>query len=234
MLTDGQRRSFAEDGYLVVKGVFHVDELSWLGGEARALTHGHAVRSAASAWSSDEAPAGSFINVHQRQEAFRRLATHPRLRALAASLTGGPVRLLRTRLLPGRRQADPIWRQDAEFWRRTGLHDGASAVTAAIVLDGHYAETGALRVLPGSHRPDAAARPAARLSASLGTVILLHCAARYALAQPDALTARPALLVTYDAIASTSLETSQPERYVPQPPNAADGSLWPVPIWIAG
>lgn len=230
MLTEGQRRSFADDGYLAVKSVFHVDELAWLGGEVRAVTHGYAARSAASAWSSDEAPAGSFIDVHLRQEAFRRLAIHPRLRALASELACRPVRLLRTRLFPGGRSSDAIWRRDAEIWRRAGLHDRANAVTAAIVLDGYYAEIPALYVLSGSHRADVALCPAVRLSASLGTVILLHCSTRYAVHQRGH-ASRPAFLASYEVIAA--LEAEPARRPEPMPP-AADASLWPVPIWIAG
>lgn len=230
MLTDSQRRSFDDAGYLVVPGVFHVDELAWLGGEARSVVHGHAAKFA-SAWSSDEAPAGSFIDVHLRQDAFRRLAAHPRLRALVSGLSGKPVRLLRTRLFPGARSGDPIWRRDAEIWRRTHLHDEASAITAAIVLDGHYAEAPALHVLPGSHR-DSAPKPPLHLGATLGSVILLHCATRYALRQPGG-AARPAFLVTYDTVAVREAEPAQ-DRNIAIPPPAADASLWPVPIWIAG
>lgn len=126
MLSDSQRQSFDDDGYLVIPRVFHVDELAWLGEEARSVVHGHAAKSA-STWSSDEAPAGSFIDVHLRQEAFRRLAVHPRLRALTSGLTRTPVRLLRTRLVPGARTGDPIWRRDAEIWRRTRLHEHSNA-----------------------------------------------------------------------------------------------------------
>lgn len=230
MLTEAQRRSFADDGYLVVKGVFHVDELAWLGGEVRAVTHGHAARSAAWVWSSDEAPAGSFIDVHLRQEAFRRLAIHPRLRALTSELAGCPVRLLRTRLFPGGRSNDAIWRRDAEIWRRAGLHDRANAVTAAVMLDGYYAEAPALHVLSGSHRADAALCPAVRLSASLGTVILLHCSTRYA-ARQQGHTPRPTFFVTYEAVAALEAEpVRRPEPMAPM----TDASLWPVPIWTAG
>lgn len=231
MLSDSQRRCFDDDGYLVVPRVFHVDELAWLGGEARSVTHGHGAPSA-SAWSSDEAPAGSFIDLHLRQDSFRRLAIHPRLRALASDLAGKPVQLLRTRLFPGARAGDPIWRRDAEIWRRTHLHDGSNAITAAIVLDGHYAERPAFHVLPGSHR-DGAARPPLHLKATLGSVILLHCATRYALHQPGSRTARPAFLVTYDAVATRDAEPAH-ERNATLPPPASDASLWPVPIWIAG
>ena len=231
MLSDSQRRSFDDDGYLVVPRVFHVDELAWLGGEMRSVVHSHAAPFA-SAWSSDEAPAGSFIDLHLRQEAFRRLAVHPRLRALAAGLAGQPVRLLRTRLFPGARSGDPIWRRDAEIWRRTRLHDGANAITAVVVLDGHYAERPAFHVLPGSHRDDAAGQPI-HLEAALGSVILLHCATRYALRQPGN-AARPAFLVTYDAVPALEAEPARGQNAAPPPPAAADASLWPVPIWIAG
>lgn len=230
MLTDSQRRSFDDDGYLLMPRVFHVDELAWLGGEARSVVHGHGARFA-SAWSSDEAPAGSFIDLHLRQDAFRRLAAHPRLWALAASLAGKPVRLLRTRLFPGARSGDPIWRRDAEIWRRTHLHDDSNAVTAAVMLDGHYADVPALHVIPGSHR-DGAAKPPLHLKATLGSVILLHCATRYALRQPGG-AARPAFLVTYDAVAALEAEPVR-ERNAALPPPASDASLWPVPIWIAG
>lgn len=229
MLSNSQRQFFDDSGYLVVPGVFHVDELAWLGGEARSVVHGHAAKSA-STWSSDEAPAGSFIDVHLRQEAFRRLASHPRLRALASGLTQAPVRLLRTRLFPGTRSGDPIWRRDAEIWRRTRLHERSSAITAAVVLDGHYADVPALHVIPGSHRHDASAP--LHLKAALGSVILLHCAVRYALRQPGGI-ARPTFLATYDAVTALDAEPVH-ERNAALPPPASDASLWPVPIWIAG
>ncbi|MGE0270280.1 MAG: phytanoyl-CoA dioxygenase family protein [Alphaproteobacteria bacterium] len=231
MLSDGQRQSFDDDGYLVIPRVFHVDELAWLGGEVRSVVHGYATRPRPSVWSSDEAPAGTFIDVHRREEAFRRLAAHPRLHTLASDVAHGPVRLLRTRLYPGARFGDLIWRRDSEIWRRTGLLDGASALTAAVVLDGPHAAATALHVLPRSHRSEnGGVKPPVRLSASLGSVILLHCATRYALRQPgDA--ARAAFLVTYDEAVETK-ETR--EQCQGTPPYSADASLWPVPIWIAG
>lgn len=235
MLSDSQHRSFEDDGYLVVPDVFHVDELAWLGGEVRTVVHGYATRPPPSAWSSDEAPAGTFIDVHLHEDAFRRLAAHPRLRALASGLGRKPVRLLRTRLCPGARsgRGDPIWRRDSEIWRRTGLLDNPKALTAIIVLDGHYAKATALHVLPASHRAaGGTAKPAARLAASLGSVILLDCATRYALGQPgDA--ARPAFLVTYGEAAVHEAAPHGAGHGMP-PPYAADTSLWPVPIWIAG
>lgn len=243
MLSKSQRQAFDRDGFLAVPGVFQVDELSWLGSEARALDLQLSSRPRPSPlrWSSDEAPSGTHIDVHKREEAFRRLASHPRLLALAQGVSLSPVRLYRTRLCPGARlgRGDPIWRRDFEIWRRSAGLRAPNAVTAAVVLDGHYSDASALHAVPGSHRRSNPAAPDAvepvRLSATFGSVILLHCATSYALSQPGDTAARLLFLVTYDTAAAVDRipELEPVERAMPLP-QASDGSLWPVPLWISG
>jgi ectoine hydroxylase len=96
-------------------------------------------------------------DLHLASEAFRRLASHPRLAAPVMRLLGGPVFLYQTRLnlkIGLREQAASgyPWHQDFSTWHfRDGLPE-PRAVVAFVYLDDVTPCNAPLLVIPGSHR----------------------------------------------------------------------------------
>jgi ectoine hydroxylase-related dioxygenase (phytanoyl-CoA dioxygenase family) len=139
MLTVAQRQSFVEAGYIVVEGVLQGELLA-------------AVRREAAALSATEPPNVGRRVWHERalfrRRAFRDVLDVPGLVAAARDLIGDDVQLLALDLLlvrPG--QGEVGWHRDVTFVCNKTL-----SINTGIYLQDMTAETGTLRVVPGSHR----------------------------------------------------------------------------------
>lgn len=79
------------------------------------------------------------------------LASHPSLVGLARSLLGGDCETFGFTYLvkPPRSPLVVLWHQDGHPWHQRGILD---AVTVWVALDDAGADSGGLRVMPGSHR----------------------------------------------------------------------------------
>jgi hypothetical protein len=227
MLSENQRRSFEDRGYLAFGSVFTFEEAGWLGDEALAM--------------SLRLPHGSshpaYFDLHLRSEPFRRLADNPRLLGLAQDLSAAPLRLSHTRLCPAREaDGDAISRHDHGAWEPMA-EPMKGRITAAVMLDVRHDDHPALYLTPGSHRRlagDIGAETPIDVAVPFGSVVMLHDGVRYALARPDTPHARSLFLVSY-APEAGSLQEESPDHRLPTPyPARGDNSLWPLAFWVAG
>ncbi len=150
--TNEQRRTFAENGWLVVPNVLSATELERYGA---AVDRGVAARSA-----HDSRPLAertlyeqSFrqcINLWEDCDDVRPLTFHPRIAEIAAELLEVPaLRLWHDQALykeAGGRETDP--HHDQPYWPIVETN----TVTAWIAFDGADLESGCMGFVPGSHR----------------------------------------------------------------------------------
>ena len=150
--TNEQRKTFAENGWLVAPSVLSALELERYGA---AVDRGVAARSA-----NDSRPLESrtlyeqsfrqCINLWEDREDVRPLTFHPRIAQIAAELLEVPaLRLWHDQALykeAGGRETDP--HHDQPYWPLVETN----TITAWIAFDGADLETGCMGFVPGSHR----------------------------------------------------------------------------------
>lgn len=199
-LDTAQLDEFDRRGYLLLEGAFTAAELDRLEADLPAITDRERARVVL------DGASGTVRMVHGSHltnDAFARLARHPRLVHPVEQLLGGPVYVYQSRLnlkegLKSRPSQGYPWHQDFSTWNSRDLLPEPRAVVVFTFLDDVTACNAPLMVIPGSHRdgllpegesttgtyreiaPDTLARLAARegVAAGLGrrgTVLLMHC-----------------------------------------------------------
>jgi ectoine hydroxylase-related dioxygenase (phytanoyl-CoA dioxygenase family) len=150
---------YADNGYLLVKGLFSPEEA------ARFRQEGHDLIDRLSAyddveatWDSARGTAGAtrtrLLHCHSvefHSGVFARLIVEPRLTDIAAALLGGPnVQLHHTKLFikPPENGSPFPMHQDYPFFE----HEHHRVLAAIIHFDDAPEEKGCLRVVPGSHK----------------------------------------------------------------------------------
>lgn len=161
--TEQQKKSYAEQGFLVVEGFLDDRELGeWRAAVDRAVeARGRQVvppRSVAE----DDPPAGNpeaqeyydrvftqRLNLWQTDEDVRRLMLQPALGRWAADLAGvDGIRIWHDQALTKERYANPTaFHLDVPFWSFTS----ADAITIWVALDDATLQNGCLCYIPGSH-----------------------------------------------------------------------------------
>jgi len=161
--TEQQKRSYAEQGFLVVEGFLDDRELGeWRAAVGRAVeARGRQVvppRSVAE----DNSPAAKSeaqeyydrvftqrLNLWQTDEDVRRLMLQPALGRWAADLAGvDGIRIWHDQALIKERYANPTaFHLDVPFWSFTS----ADAITIWVALDDATLQNGCLHYIPGSH-----------------------------------------------------------------------------------
>lgn len=132
ILTPTQLAFFADFGYLIVPGIVR-DEIPWLRSEFDALLR-----------DPDGTPSRRGIVPYVESTArLRSLLEHPRLGRVIADLAGERWTYL---------SSDGAFRHGDTHWHADGTWPGFCFAKVAIYLDRVTRETGALRVIPGSHR----------------------------------------------------------------------------------
>jgi ectoine hydroxylase-related dioxygenase (phytanoyl-CoA dioxygenase family) len=158
MLTDEQKLFYAENGYVVIKGLLSAEEAA----SYRKETHDLAARLSAiqninSTWgSADSVSKGKetkLLHCHDVQfqsGALAQLITDERIGKTAADIIGPNVQLHHTKMFikPSEKGSPFPMHQDAPFFP----HDNHSMIAVIVHFDDAPIEKGCLRVVPGSHK----------------------------------------------------------------------------------
>jgi ectoine hydroxylase-related dioxygenase (phytanoyl-CoA dioxygenase family) len=158
MLTEEQKAFYAENGYVVVRGMFTPEECAAYRAECHHLAERlMQLRNINAAWGSAKDLAGAadtvVLHCHDVQfqsAAFARLITDERLAGAASSIIGPNVQLHHTKMFikPPEKGAPFPLHQDAPYFP----HDNHSMIAAIIHFDDAPLEKGCVRVVPGSHK----------------------------------------------------------------------------------
>ena len=158
---------YREYGYAVVRGVLSAGEVTELAAafdrvQAEALSHPKSWRDKNLLYrTSRDAKLGRIVRLVQwpsyKYEVFQRMRTDARIGDILAPLIGRNVKQIINQLHwkpQGAAMAEFGYHQDIRFRRpRAAYRDpGANYVQTGIAVDRHTAATGAMTVLPGSHR----------------------------------------------------------------------------------
>lgn len=150
-LTDDLIRSYEERGYLLLPGLFDPEEVETLRDHLGDL---FAEESPRRVLEKDGETVRSVYGVHQHDEAYQRLAEHPRLVEPVRQLLGGGVYVHQSRLNAKRALEGDLWEwhQDYTFWREEDGMAEPRAMSAAVFLDDVDALNGPMFLVAGSHR----------------------------------------------------------------------------------
>ena len=154
MLTSEQIKSFDDDGFLLVKGLFTKDEAGSYRNKLHSLFDRIDSKSEDATWGSAGVKGTRLQHCHDVQfydGAFTQLLTDERLTGATASLIKSPnVQLHHTKAFikpPEKGSPFPL-HQDAPFFP----HERQSMIAAIIHFDDAYEKKGCVRVMPGSHK----------------------------------------------------------------------------------
>lgn len=159
MLTPEQKEFYAENGYVVVRGLLSPDEAANYRNECHALANRlQEIRNIDATWGSARGIAGadqktSVLHCHDVQfqsAAFAKLIVDDRLTSVAADIIGPNVQLHHTKMFikpPEKGSPFPL-HQDAPFFP----HDNHSMIAAIVHFDDAPLVKGCVRVVPGSHK----------------------------------------------------------------------------------
>ncbi|WP_018755004.1 phytanoyl-CoA dioxygenase family protein [Paenibacillus terrigena] len=151
---------YKENGYLLVKGVFNLEEVEEMRGAVERIIQ-RAAQSKAdwnAAWQGEYLPPEQlkklvlkgFHDVHYHDASFTRAVVHPNMRAVLTQIIGPNVQLHHSKMLvkpPENGAAFPM-HQDYPYFP----HANHSMLAASVHLDYADEENGCLRVIPGSHK----------------------------------------------------------------------------------
>ena len=158
MLTDDQKYFYAENGYILVRGLLTGAEAAAYRAETHALmARLSAIRNIDATWGSAKDIAGGaatqLLHCHDVQfqsAALTRLLVDERLTEVAADLIGPNVQLHHNKafIKPPEKGSPFPMHQDAPYFP----HDNHSMIAAIIHFDDAPLEKGCVRVVPRSHR----------------------------------------------------------------------------------
>jgi ectoine hydroxylase len=150
-LSDSQIRHFDEQGYLLLPGTFTPDEVAVLRGEVPGIFAQHREE----VWREKDGKAvRTAFAAHRYNEAFRRLAAHPRMVEPVMQLLDGPVYIHQFKI-NGKEAFDGDvwqWHQDYGTWARDDGMPEARAMNIAVFLDEVTEFNGPLMFIPKSHK----------------------------------------------------------------------------------
>ena len=223
-LTDKQIEQYKIEGYLVVERVFGPDDLAVVDETIRELTdRAVAGEDMSQVLELEPEPVDGqrvprrIFNPYDQHEAFRGLATDPRVLDRIESLIGGDFNLQHSKLnmKPAKVGSVVDWHQDLAYFP----HTNDDLVTTLVYLDDANEENGCLQVLPRHHHhyfdhtgPDGKfagmisedldgerfgrAQP---LPAPAGSVIFMHCILPHSSLPNRSTRARRTLIFEYRA-----------------------------------
>jgi ectoine hydroxylase-related dioxygenase (phytanoyl-CoA dioxygenase family) len=160
MITREDVELYKENGYLLVKGVYNIQEVE----EMREAVEGIITRAIQSKADANAAWQGEFLppeelkklalkgfhDVHYHDSVFMRAIIHPNMAAILTKIIGPNVQLHHSKMLvkPPKNGAAFPMHQDFPYFP----HEKHTMLAASVHLDDADEENGCLRVIPGSHR----------------------------------------------------------------------------------
>ena len=159
---------YAQDGYAIVRGFWPLEELAELSGTVEdvrvaALAHGRDFRHGNLFYRVQAGPHGPHVAMAQwacwQFPALDAVRTHPRFATLLGPLLGPDLRQIIHQIHWKQPDdgagggGDYAWHQDSRSRRPAEAYRnlGSSYVQTGLALDRHDAQSGCLRVVPGSH-----------------------------------------------------------------------------------
>ena len=149
-LTDDQLQEFDEAGYLFLPDVFSAAETALLRREADTCF----AMQREEVWREDNGAPRSAFAAHRYNEAYRRIAAHPRLLEPVMQILDGQVYMHQFKINAKAAFDGAVWQwhQDYGTWQRDDDMPEPRAMNIAVFLDDVTAANGPLILLPGSHR----------------------------------------------------------------------------------
>jgi ectoine hydroxylase len=150
-LSDDQIRRFEADGYVFLPGLFSSEETKLLLDEVPSI---YVQRRDEVVREKDGETVRSAFAVQAYNEAYGRLARHPRLIDPAMQLLGGPVYIHQFKINAKAAFDGDVWQwhQDYGTWSRDDLMPAPRAMNLAVFLDDVNEFNGPLMFIPGSHK----------------------------------------------------------------------------------
>lgn len=154
-LTDAQVRSYDEQGFILLRGLFSPDEARLLRQEAEWLGTPARAHADANIYEKDGETIRAAWAVEKDSSACARALRSPRILGPVRQLLGEEVYLYHSRLnykIAGRGDVFQ-WHTDFASWEQDGVQRGGhrDMLTAMIVLDDTAPESGPVRYIAGSH-----------------------------------------------------------------------------------
>ncbi|MEA2489822.1 MAG: hypothetical protein QOH21_1614 [Acidobacteriota bacterium] len=149
-LTESQRTTLAEEGFLAVPSLFTAEEMATLRAAADALV----LRTGPNVIDEDDAPIVRMVfGAHLEDDVFARLARHPRLLHPVEQSLGEAAHVFQSRLntKTGFVGAGWAWHQDFNQWYRQDGMRTPRATVVGVFLDDVNACNGPLMMIPRSH-----------------------------------------------------------------------------------
>ena len=158
--------TYAREGYVVVRGLFGAAEVAALAAAfdrvlARGLARGRSWRHGNLLYRlGDDPQLGRILRMVQwpawEEPALDAVRLDPRFAALLAPLLGGSLKQIINQMHwkpPGAVKADFAWHQDSRFRRPASAFRNlaTSYIQTGLAIDPHTKQSGAMRVIPGSH-----------------------------------------------------------------------------------
>ena len=150
-LSQQQIDTYRDQGFLQLDGVFDPSETAMLMAEARGILD---QRRPEIVREKDGETARTAFAAHTFNEAYRRLARHPRLIEPAMQLVDGPVYIHQFKINAKAAFDGDVWQwhQDYGTWARDDLMPEPRALNVALFLEPVSACNGPLLFIPRSHR----------------------------------------------------------------------------------
>jgi ectoine hydroxylase len=154
-LSEEQIRSYDEQGFILLRGLFSKDEMRLLQQEAAMLGTPRRAHADANVYEKDGETIRAAWAVEKDSAACARALRSPRILGPVKQLLGEDVYLYHSRLnfkIAGRGDVFQ-WHTDFASWEQDGVRRGGhrDMITAMIVLDDTAPESGPVRYIPGSH-----------------------------------------------------------------------------------
>ena len=150
LLNNNDLEKFDKDGYLFFPKLFNSDEAALLKEEADKVY----LENRKEVWKESTGVARTAFAAHTYNEAFRRLAAHPRLIDPVSQILNGDVYMHQFKLNAKASFDGAVWQwhQDYGTWKRDDGMPEPRAMNIAVFLDDVTAANGPLLFIPGSHK----------------------------------------------------------------------------------
>ncbi len=149
-LNETDLEKFDKDGYLFFPKLFNSDEAALLKEEADKVY----LEDRKEVWKESTGVARTAFAAHTYNEAFRRLAAHPRLINPVSQILDGDIYMHQFKLNAKAAFDGAVWQwhQDYGTWKRDDGMPEPRAMNIAVFLDDVTAANGPLLFIPGSHK----------------------------------------------------------------------------------
>lgn len=158
-VSEKQIKHYAENGFMVLEGLFSEAEVQAFQQEQERLRCDDAVKESGETITEPESgDVRSVFRVHENSQAFSTLAADKRLAELARYILNDDVYIHQSRLnyKPGFRGKEFYWHSDFETWHVEDGMPRMRALSMSITLTENFEYNGPLMLIPGSHRQYAA------------------------------------------------------------------------------